>query len=76
MRMIVVLDRGFVVIGMVSMDGSYVVINDCSCIRRWGTSKGLGQLAKEGIQKDTILDPQPETRVHELKVIQMIKCEW
>lgn len=74
-RKIVVLDRGFVVVGMVSLSGSHVVIDDCACIRRWGTTKGLGQLAMDGPRKDTILDPQPRTTVHELQVVQMIDCE-
>lgn len=71
---IVVLDRGFVVVGRVSIVDSYVVINDCRCVRRWGTTKGLGQLAASGPQANTVLDPQPRTRVLETQVIQMIDC--
>ena len=72
---IVVLDRGFIVVGRVSIDGSYVVIDDCSCVRRWGTTKGLGELASCGPLVNTVLDPQPRTRVHELQVVQIIDCE-
>jgi hypothetical protein len=71
---IVVLDRGFVVVGNVVLSGNYVVINDCSCIRRWGTKKGLGELAMKGPLAETVLDPQPQTRVHELQVVQIIEC--
>ncbi len=67
---IVVLDRGFVLVGRVVIDASYVVIENCQCIRKWGTSNGLGQLAKEGPFSGTVLDPQPTTRVHELQVVQ------
>lgn len=72
---IVVLDRGFVVVGNVSIDGCYVVINSCSCVRRWGTTKGLGELATSGPLENTVLDPQPTTRVHQLQVVQMIDCD-
>ena len=73
-RKIVVLDRGFVVVGNVRMDGNYVIIEDCSCIRRWGTTRGLGEIATGGPTENTKLDPQPTTRVHELQVVQMIDC--
>lgn len=72
---IVVLDRGFVVVGRVTHEGDYVVINDCKCVRRWGTTKGLGELASKGPLANTTLDPQPRTTVHELQVVQIIDCE-
>ena len=73
---IVVLDRGFVVVGRVSMDGeSMVVIRDASCVRRWGTEKGLGELAEKGPLSETVLDPQGTTRVHILQVVQQIDCD-
>lgn len=72
---IIVLDRGFVLYGRVRHQDQYVIINDCQCIRRWGTQQGLGQLAIKGPQPNTTLDPQPQTRVHELQVVQIIRCE-
>lgn len=72
---IVVLDRGFVVVGNVEFRDQYVVITNCSCVRRWGTQRGLGQLATEGPTDNTILDPQPTTQVHELQVVQIIWCD-
>lgn len=74
-KRIVVLDRGFIVVGNVGQEGAYIVIEDCACIRRWGTTRGLGQLASEGPGPETKLDPQPRTRVHELQVVQQIDCE-
>ena len=71
---IIVLDNGFVVYGSVSQEHQYLVISNCACIRVWGTTKGLGQLANSGPTKDTVLEPQPTTRVHELQVTQIIDC--
>ncbi len=53
---IVVLDKGFVYIGIVYTDGEWVVIQKAHNIRRWGTTNGLGQLAKHGPTADTRLD--------------------
>lgn len=72
---IVVLDRGFVVVGNVSFQEEYVVIDRCSCIRRWGTTQGLGEIAFNGPTSKTTLDKQPLTTVHKLQVVQMIDCE-
>ncbi len=76
---IVVADRGFVLHGRVSKEGEYVIIEDCSCIRYWGTpsqntDSGLGYLAKNGATKDTKVDSQPTTRIHELQIVQLIDC--
>lgn len=77
---IVVADRGFVLHGKVAKDGEYIVIEECSCIRYWGTpaqsnNSGLGALAKSGPTSSTKLDPQPTTRIHELQIVQLIDCE-
>ena len=72
---IVVLDRGFVVVGNVTIENNYVTIRNCHCIRTWGTERGIGQIAMEGPTSQTKLDAQPTTRVHELQVVQMIDCE-
>lgn len=76
---IVVADRGFVLHGRVSKEGEYVIIEECSCIRYWGTpsqnaDSGLGYLAKNGATKETKIDSQPTTRIHELQIVQMIDC--
>ena len=55
-KQIVVLDRGFVYVGDVTIKGDYVHLNNAKNIRRWGTSKGLGELL-EGPLSNTVTDP-------------------
>ena len=54
---IVVLQRGWVVIGKMERDGNQCKLHQAAVIRNWGTKKGLGELALEGPKKDTVLDP-------------------
>ncbi len=42
---IVVLDRGFVYIGVIKVDADFVTIYNAKNLRVWGTTKGLGELA-------------------------------
>lgn len=53
---IAVLDRGFVYVGDVVTDGRFVKITNARNLRRWGTQRGLGQLALEGPLSNTVLD--------------------
>jgi hypothetical protein len=69
MKKILVLNHGWVVVGDVTQEGTTVVVNDASVIRRWGTVSGLGQLALEGKQANTVLDPCGTVRVHERNVV-------
>ena len=72
---IVILQRGRVIVGRLTLDGDYGVLTDAQCVRRWGTTAGLGQLAKEGPQENTTLDPQPVTRFHVLTSVEIIACD-
>lgn len=53
---IVVLQRGWVLIGRLEKTGSECKLHNASTIRNWGTKNGLGELAKEGKKSGTILD--------------------
>lgn len=53
---IAVLDKGFIYVGNITAGNGQVKISDAYCIRRWGTERGLGQLALEGKQENTKLD--------------------
>jgi len=54
---ICVLDSGFVYVGLPSLEEGHIKIERAYNIRRWGTSKGIGELALHGPTRDTILDP-------------------
>ncbi|MDX1941444.1 MAG: hypothetical protein SFU99_12880, partial [Saprospiraceae bacterium] len=69
---IVVLQRGWVVIGRFSQIGCECFIKNGYVIRRWGTTNGLGELALEGKQSNTVLDKIPVTHFHELTIVMML----
>jgi hypothetical protein len=71
---ILVLHRGWVVIGRVSATKEEIMVTDASTVRRWGTTSGLGQLARDGKQPNTVLDACPTVHVHPLAVVQQIDC--
>lgn len=52
---IVILQRGWVMVGYFERNGNDCKLSKASVIRKWGTTKGLGEIAK-GPLKDTILD--------------------
>ena len=54
---IVVLQRGWVMVGKLERDGSECKLHQASVIRNWGTTRGLGEIAEAGPKKDTKLDP-------------------
>ena len=73
---IVILQRGWVVIGRLEKDGDYFTLHNAKIIRNWGTKNGLGQLAKEGKQPNTILDEcNGVVNFHQLTVVFMIACD-
>ena len=72
---IIVLDRGFVYVGDVEIDGDWCVIKNAQNIRRWGTTKGLGELVS-GPTKDTVLDPAGTVRAPMRAVISVIDASW
>ena len=69
---IVILQRGWVYIGVFSKKGSQCFLDNGFNIRVWGTTKGLGELV-DGPLKDTKLDAVPQVEFHELTVVATIK---
>ncbi len=68
---IVVLDRGFVYIGSVSTDGDMLIVKNAYNIRKWGTTKGLGELVN-GPLSDTQLDKVGTVRAPVRALISLI----
>lgn len=73
-KRIVILQRGWVAVGDYAKTGSEVTLSNASVIRRWGTTKGLGEIAANGPTENTVLDPTPTVRVHELAIVATIDC--
>lgn len=71
---IAVLDRGFVYIGTCRIDGDMLIITNAQNVRRWGTDKGLGQLAATGPTPTTKLDPAGTVRAPMRSLIHLIDC--
>ena len=71
---IVVLDRGFVYVGEVEINGDWITIKNAKNIRKWGTTKGLGELIN-GPLKDTVLDECGEVITHIKALIHFIPCK-
>lgn len=73
---IVVADRGWVWVGQVTDDGGqFVKIAGARCVRRWGTSEGLGELASKGPLANTRLDAPSDIKVSSRAVIAIVPCE-
>ena len=53
---IVILQRGWVMVGKLERNGSDCKLHNAAVLRKWGTTKGLGELAQNGPTKDTVLD--------------------
>ena len=63
-------------VGDLAEDGeSKVRLENASVIRRWGTTKGLGELALDGPQKQTVLDACGVVEVHPLAIVLRLPCE-
>ena len=68
---IVVLDKGFIYVGKVKTDKDWCYIENASCIRYWGTTKGLGELV-DGPLSGTKLDKIGMVRANIKSLIHLI----
>jgi hypothetical protein len=71
---IVVAQRGWVYVGRVSVEGDDLVIRDAKNIRKWGTSRGLGEL-RNGPLPATVADDYGTVRMPMLSVVSRIDAE-
>ena len=73
---IVILQRGWIMIGKFERNGSDCKLHNASVIRTWGTTKGLGELAKNGVQSNTKLDKcHGAVQFDYLTVVATIDCD-
>jgi hypothetical protein len=76
MKRIVIVQSGWVFIGDYHFDKELncVRLTNAYCIRKWGTTAGLGQLALQGKQKETVLDAAGVVDVPLGSVVATIEC--
>jgi flagellar basal body rod protein FlgF len=72
---ILILQRGWVVVGRYTKDGQEHVLKDAAIVRRWGTSSGLGEIALGGPTSRTTLDKAGTVRAHELATVLVLDCD-
>lgn len=72
---LVVADRGFVWVGKAVTDPEWVHIEGARCVRRWGTTEGLNELAAKGPLTNTRLDAPADLKVSRKALIAIIPCE-
>jgi len=73
---IVVLQRGWVMVGRFERNGSDCKLHNAANIRKWGTTKGLGEIALGGPTSDTKLDKTHGlVQFDYLTVVLTIDCE-
>lgn len=76
---IVILQRGWVMVGYLTKKGHDCILEKASVIRNWGTSNGLGEIVINGPTSSTKLDKCGVVRFHELTSIAIMqgeKCKW
>lgn len=71
---IVILQRGWVMVGRYKKTGDSCSLDNAYVIRKWGTTKGLGELALSGPQSDTTLDKAGRVEFHVLTIVATINC--
>lgn len=70
---IVILQRGWVMVGRWSRTNDNCTLDNASVIERWGTTKGLGELV-DGPTKNTKLAPCGHVEFHILGVVAAISA--
>lgn len=72
---IVILDKGFVYKGNVTILNDWVMIGDAVNIRVWGTTNGLGELALTGPTSSTRLDKCGDMKAPLRALIALLPCK-
>lgn len=73
---IVILQRGWVMVGRMERSGEECKLHNAAVIRKWGTTNGLPELASFGPLPNTVLDKcAGVVDFHCLTVIAAISCD-
>lgn len=73
---IVILQRGWIMVGRFERKGSECKLHNASVIRNWGTTRGLGEIASGGPTSSTKLDKcYGIVEFDYLTVVASIACE-
>jgi len=72
---VVVLERGFVYQGAVTISDGWVLIDNAKNVRCWGTKNGLGELAIKGPQSETKLDQCGNVKAPLAQLISLLPCK-
>ena len=73
---IIILQRGWNMVGRFERNGSDCKLHNASVIRAWGTTRGLGEIASGGPTKNTELDPcNGMVEFDYLTVVATIACD-
>lgn len=74
-QQIVVLDRGWIFVGTARYIDGGISVENARCIRIWGTTRGIGQLAEEGPTEHTKLDQCGSIIAPDHAIIFIIPCK-
>ncbi len=72
---IVILQRGWIVVGHYYDDGTQFRVDHAAVIRKWGTTNGLGEIALGGTTAKTVLDNCGTVRGHVLAIVACVDCD-
>jgi hypothetical protein len=72
-KRIVVIQSGWVLAGIWNENPSSIELGNATLIQRWGTTRGLGELALSGPTKESVIHPIGEASVPKSAVLYSIK---
>lgn len=76
MKRIYALKERWVLIGEVISEGpSHIELEHAAVIRRWGTTKGLGEIALNGPTENTVLDACGRVSISRESVLFALHCK-
>lgn len=72
---IIIVQQGWVIVGEADPTSTHIEVQNASVVRRWGTTKGLGELAMKGPRPETILDYAGRVEIPNHAVVLRIDCD-